>query len=354
MKWGIPGVVVLLLAGGVFFVVEGRYLVEGGHAPWAVINGDMDHLKATLAKRPRLDEIQKAFGQAVGRGVVEAVPLLVAAGASGNPPEGIECHLANRLRFSDPKMAKLLLVHGADPGRCKASRAEMMLNANKYGYDEAPQADLVFILSKLNDSRVDLSPIKQEAQRHKLSEVVHYLEAPEQPVVAAAAVTGPRGKAGALSRDDLKALCDGKALPDAAPYEKRDDVAATVYEFERRHDNWRWPGRGPDGSGLPSWWTSFDDPSHTQLVVCIDAVDKQVVKRCLYEGPGEGVALYNATWKMTLREARTAKVLQEASFPMKIEPACASVKFGREAEGRFPSYAEPLKSFLAPFIGGPR
>ncbi len=361
MKGAIATVSLLVVAGlVVFFVLEGRFMLEGGRAPWAVINNDVAVLKEALQKGVSDEERHKAFGRAVGRGNLEAMDLLLDAGADVNqrPSPQSPCTLFATLRFGRPAVAKALLQRGADPSRCDEPAAALMDNALRYGRGDAPQQDLVFILSKLYKPGTDLTEVKALAAKHKLDQVAAWLEHPEQAVAAVDNNIAllPKGEPGSVDQDDLRALCEeGTAVATAAPYKKQAEVASPMYFFERRFETWRWPGvGGPGQPQLPTWWFSFQEKADTQLVACVDAVDKKRVKECHYKGPGGGISVYDATWTVTVKEARTGRVVVEKSFPMQASRQCDVIKFGKDQEGQFPDYGAKLQDVMAALVGGPR
>ncbi len=232
----------------------------------------------------------------------------------------------------------------------------MMDEAIRFGRQRVPQQDMVFILSRLYKPGVDVQAAKASAAKHGLDRVVAYLEAPGGDVVAVENDPSllPRGEPGSVEWDDLKALCEGEVVPTAAKYRRQDGAAAQVAFFERRFKKWRWPGAGGPGQvQLPRWWLSFKEPADTQLVACVDALDRQRVKECRYKGPGGGISVYDVTWKVTVREAKTGKVVAEQSFPMKASRQCDVLKRGTNQEGQFPFYGRRLKTLLTPLVGGP-
>ncbi|MCK5802006.1 MAG: hypothetical protein KAI66_04200, partial [Lentisphaeria bacterium] len=162
----------------------------------------------------------------------------------------------------------------------------------------------------------------------------------------------PQGKAGSLSMDDLKKVCAGEAQSDAASYVKQASNTSKLYYFEKRYEDWRWPGRGPGMPELPAWWTDFKEPANTQLVVCVDLTDKTKVQDCRYKGGGDGISAYEATITLTLYESKTGRKVDTNTFK-KGAPTCPVVKMGRQQEGLFPAYSKELKTFLAPHVGGP-
>jgi hypothetical protein len=363
-KKGIIILVVLLLLGGgvVWFVLEGRYAVEGGRAPWAVINDRPDVLQEALAAGVDAEQLRTAVKRAAGKGKIAMLETLLEAGASPDPASKGRCPLDQATRFGRVKVARVLLEHGADPALCRETPTTLMANTIVYGAGDVPQAEIKRVLAPLiaaggepaADADGQLKSPLQEAERKGLDQVVAYLKDPSAPV-AAADGGGERslGRAGSLELDDLKRVCAGEGLADAAAYVKQPDHAALVYYFERRSDSYRWPGRGPGRPTLPRWWTSWDDPSHTQLVACVDLSDKTKVRECSYKGGGGGFNVYDAKVVFKLYEAKTGELVAEHSF-QKAGPGCPMVKSGTKHEGLYPAYSAELKTFLEPHVGGPQ
>lgn len=361
LGWGLFG---LGLSGALVtgWLLEGRYLVEGGRAPWAVINERHDVLAQALAAGASDDEKHEALRHAASREDMEALDMLLAAGAAPNPPHKGYCELAGALRFGRPRVASVLLEAGADPALCDVDVPTMMQDLITYGHGDAPEREILWTMSLLVAKDPDHGDPSRwtkaiaQAKTAELPEVVAFLEdpkghAPSRPDRPSA--DRPRGTPDSLELDDLKTVCTGAALADAAPYVKQDGDAAQVYYFERRYDEFRWPGRGPGMPSLPHWWTSWDDPSHTQLVACVDVVSKTEVETCHYEGDGGGISMYDATFTMKVYEAKTGQELASTTFEKPIERGCPQVKSGTEQEGLFPPYSDELKAFLAPHVGGP-
>jgi hypothetical protein len=358
LGWSLIGIGVTgALAAG--WMLEGRYLVEGGRAPWAVINARHDVLAQALSAGVSDEEKQDALSRAVQRKDFAALEMLLAAGASPNPATKGYCHVASALRFGQAKVASMLLEAGADPALCDVDVPTMAKDLLTYGHDNDPEPDILWTMSLLVAADPDAGAANRwstaiaDARKFELSEVAAFLEnpsarAPTRPDAPAA--DRPQGKPGSLDLDDLKTVCTGAALEDAAPYVAQAGQAAQVYYFERRSDEFRWPGRGPGMPSLPRWWTSWDDPSHTQLVACVDVVNKTKVRTCDYEGEGGGITMYDATFTVKLHEAKTGKEVDSTTFEKSIGRDCPQVKSGSDQEGLFPPYSDELKEFLVPHV----
>ncbi|MCP4501294.1 MAG: hypothetical protein GY822_15145 [Deltaproteobacteria bacterium] len=108
----------LVVVGGLadFFVLEGRFMVEGGRAPWAVINDDMELLSAQIQKGIPKEELEAAFKKSIYRSNIPAAKILVEAGGDVNAEEGF---LSGPIRWGKLDIVKMLLQLGADPLQCK-------------------------------------------------------------------------------------------------------------------------------------------------------------------------------------------------------------------------------------------
>ena len=362
LSGGIVAVLVVgaLVAGWKFY---GRYAVEGGKVVWAARYQEHEALADAIEAGAAQKALDEALGIAVSDGDEKAARMLADAGASINPEEKGFCKLAGLIRFGKVEEAAIAVELGADPTLCDTSPNQMMWDLLQYGYDNAPQVELNRVLVALVEAGGDPSARAEGkdasalelAEKYELDRVVAFLKAPEanRPTGGGGPdVERPHGKAGTVAIDDLKPVCDGEPQPNAAPYEKSDEYAASVFYFERRHDAWRYPGRR-HGVTLPKWWTTWEEPADAQLVVCVDLSDKEKVDTCHYEGEGGGVYVYNAHVEVELREAKTGEVVDTMAFDKKAPQGCPPVKFGKEQEGIYPSYETELKDFLAPHVGGP-
>jgi hypothetical protein len=351
----IASLVSVLVMGGlvVFFFLEGRYLVEGGRAPWAVINDEPAVLDEALAAGIDQAEKDAALSHAVSRGRAAMLRKLVAQGARVNPAAKGHCALGMSIHHPSPDVVRTLLEAGADPALCTGGE-KLMADFLSNQHDAAPQAELIQVLWLMHqkglsaDQAGPAGSARQLAARYKLDEVSAFLEHPSAPADAPrpAADESP---AADISRDELKAVCAGQGVPAAPAYEKRAERVSPVLVLERRHETYRWPG-----AVVPRFWTPGDEPGRTQLVACVEAVDKQVIHECRYEGPGGGLSIYAAGYTLRLVEARSGEELARQAVPAKrADTRCPELKFDRDQEGRFPDYTAELEAFARPFLGGP-
>ena len=357
-KWLIISASLAVVAALVaFWLLEGRFLVEGGRVAWAAVNRRHDVLEKALAANPSPAELRKALRHAASREDLVALKLLIAAKAPIDLPRKGRCMVASALRFGRPGVALALLDAGAKIALCQESAATIAVNTLRYGHGRTPQGNLNRLLAHLlrAEPSLDREPLRIEARRAGLAKVMTFLAKPTPLAQTPVETVAPKitGVAGSVSWDDLKQVCGGKARATAAPYVRSEQGTATVVSFERRFTEWRRRGRGPNGVPLPLWWTDFREPANNQLVVCVDAVEKQKAKVCRYKGKGGGVTIYDATWDMTLYEAKTGRKVAAKRLPMRAPRRCPTLKWGRHQEGIFPPYTAALKVFLAPHVGGP-
>ncbi|MEM6990394.1 MAG: hypothetical protein AAF721_07855 [Myxococcota bacterium] len=354
--------IVVIGALAAFWVLYLRFAVEGGRAPWAVINGEHEVLAEEIRNGAPAEELKDALSRGVQRSDDKAVEMLLAAGVSPNPDAKGHCMMAGAARYGEVRIAGMLLEGGADPGLCDVEPTEVGKDLVVYGHGDAPEAELVWALSQLVPSGADYDAtqwavVRDEASKRELPSVVAFFDNPgavdaQRPNLD---VEQPKGKPDSLELDDLKEVCEeGKGLPDAAPYVLQEGAAAMVYYFERRKEKYRWPGRGPGMPSLPKWWTSWDDPSHTQLVACVDVVDSRLANSCRYEGDGGGISAYDATFELSVYEAKTGTKVATKRLESKPAPSCPVVKSGSKQEGLYPTYSDELREFLAPHVGGPQ
>lgn len=336
------------------WVVYGRFAVEGGRLPWAAINKRLDVLSEAL---PTADQAQKnrALVFAVQHGPNEAVELLLKAGAQPNPPKAGNCLLLTAIHYGGTEILRLLLQAGADPKLCRDSDglAGEFLSRN---YDRAPEVELIWILRMLADRGIKLDgkgvfgTTLEVATKQKLGKVLDYLRNPAQAPIddpAKAPKLARLGSGPAIDRDALRRVCKGEGVATLPAYQKQAGLVSPIYYFEQRAEEPRYPGEL-----LPRWWTAADDPRHTQLVACVRVVDKKVVEECRYKNLTTGVTIYDATFELSLREAKTANQLVSKTLALPADSrTCPMLKWGGEQEGRYPSYTAELEALVRPFLG---
>lgn len=333
----IIGVVVLFSA---WMYFHGRYFLEGGRAPWAVINDRADVLEEALKKGVDDEEKSAAMSQALFRRRHDAVKLLLAHGVK---PDVTKCELGNDLITTE-----LMLDAGASAKQCNNGFLADFISRFA---EEAPEPALLSLVERLVRAGADVNAKNfnkltalQMAKQRKLGQLSAWLEDPSQPVeVQNAPKPALRGTVD-FSRDDLKFVCDGEGQPNAPPYQREAGLVSPMVNFERRTEKYFWPGRM-----TPGWWTN--EPKHTQLVVCATIIDKKVFKSCSYEGRGGGITIWEATYELVVREAKTARELAKKTVSLPpSRSTCDFMKFGKEQEGVYPDYAPALRELVEPLV----
>jgi len=142
---------------------------------------------------------------------------------------------------------------------------------------------------------------------------------------------------------DYKQVCSGKPLAGAAAYT---GGTSPIIAFEKHFDDWRKPYKA-----VPDAWTSWKDVAKYQLVACVDGTEKTQYQACTYDG-GHSLNMYDATYKVSIVEAKTGKVLTTATWPMKNpQRECLLVRsFDNTAEGDYPDFRGELEKLAKPFV----
>lgn len=156
------------------------------------------------------------------------------------------------------------------------------------------------------------------------------------------------------SPGDAAAVCDGTANGDAADYDQGDGTVAVFereqgsdYEFRSYVDNL------PEG-------TVATNPDEASVVVCFEITNSEVVDSCTYTDEQSGdeftVDIANATYNVTIREATTARVIEEE---MELEgevrdcPGASTFTEGQNSKIDYARPAAELQTLLGPIaIGG--
>jgi hypothetical protein len=327
------------------WIFYGRFAVEGGKGPWAAINGRDDVMRDALASGMSDAEKKDAMSRAVSRNRPAQVEMLVKAGAKVNPETKGWCLLQGPVRFGYLAMGKQLLEAGADPKLC-TDVDKLVTDVVSYSHDRAPEAELIQTVKLLLDRGAPAGSAKAEAERFKLTQLAAFLDNPSSAVVPANAPKLARLGTGGVDLDDLKKVCAGEGIDKLPGYQLQPDMVSPVIYFEHHFEKWRWPGKL-----LPAWWSSFDDYSHTQVVACARVVDKQVVQECRYQGKGNNTHIYDATYEIFVREAKTAKVLSQKTVPLKAtDTHCPMLKWSDDSSAQFPPWSAAAEELVKPLI----
>ncbi len=343
---GISATVIALFAAWMFF--HGRYFVEGGRAPWAVINDRSDVLAEALQRGVSDAERASAMRHALSRKRHEAVTMLLASGLKPNPSR---CELG-----VDVPLTLLMLDAGATTERCDQA---LLPNFIAHEADTVPEPTLLAVVARLVERGADVNAkdlngrnALSVAKALKLRALAAWLEDPTQPLdeeAKSAPKPALRGGALKLARDDFKFVCDGEAQPNAPAYVREPGTVSPVLNFERRGDTLFWPGRK-----LPHWWSTADDVRHTQLVACVRVTAKTVVNQCHYEGRGGGITVFDADYEFIVREAISANEVARTSVSLtNARPRCDMFKSGTQQEGAYPDYSAALRTFIASLVVTP-
>lgn len=337
------GVVALLVVVWIFY---GRFAVEGGKAPWAIINDRLDVLKAALASGVSASEKQEALWQAVFKDNTEAVRLLLAAGANPNTVKlGENCVLEYpTTRF---ETIKALIEGGADPTNCRSGKKGFASNVVHQFSRAVPEPELIAFLQLLDKKgmQADAAALAK-AEENKLEKLVAYLKNPSGAAdFGRAKKLALRGGADSIEAAGLKQVCRGEGVAALPAYTKEPDAISPAYVFEVRDDE----VRGARDI-LQPWW-SADKLEHTQVVACARLVSKRLAKECKYEG-GVTVGYYDGTYELSVREGKTANQLASKMVSLEVHPPvdCPIFQMGGN-ESVYPQYKSDLVALIQPVIG---
>lgn len=333
----------------VVWIVWGRFAVEGGKATWSIINDRDDVLEGALKSGVSEKDKQEAFSRAVAKGSEKAARLLYAAGARLTTPTRGGCQVGSAARWGQPKAVRLYLELGADPAQCSdEDRKPIIADLIQYGGERVSEGELLETLRLLKQRG---APIVAEtalaaARSHKLNQVAAWVEAPDSVAAAPVKKLALAGDGPKIERDAFKDVCLGNGVAQLPVYSKKPGEVSPILNLERRENEIFFPGRV-----LPEWWTPWSDLRHVQVVACARVVEKTVANECRYEGAGGGLTIYDATYELELREARTGKRLDGKTVALKADRSCPMVKFEKEQMGRYPSYAAELEALARPHLG---
>lgn len=329
----------------VLFIVWGRFAVEGGKVPWAIINDRNDVLREALASNPSQSEKEEGLWRAVHKDNAAAIPLLIAAGADPNKVKiGVNCLLDYQASFA---VMKALIEGGADPDKCDSGRKGLARKVVGSFGARVSEPELIQFLQDLAKRGFPLDGALEKASEHKLEKVAAFLRDPRGEATAGKAqkLALLGGEADSVDRDDLKQVCKGEGVAKLPAYKKDAELISPAYAFVTKTDE-----PFDDSGVLPRWWIA-DRLQHTQVVACAIVTDKRVAKECKYEG-GVVIKYYTATYELSIRDAKTADQITHKQVTIEATPPadCSMFKMGG-SEGVYPAYAKELLPLLRPVLG---
>ena len=146
----------------------------------------------------------------------------------------------------------------------------------------------------------------------------------------------------------IASICDGESASWPADYTTSDPPHPVVAaDMDKRE---------VVDVGLGAAWQPSLEPSEAQLVLCMTPTDEQFVQRCSYQAD-RTADLFDVTYEVTLREARTAEVVATDQLTT-LNRTCPTVLFLSDEEARMdspPIYTTKLAgvgSFLKPYVFG--
>ncbi len=154
-----------------------------------------------------------------------------------------------------------------------------------------------------------------------------------------------------LEEMDLATVCAGTPEPRARAYDKDGPNAHGIIQFIRGSEDKEME------RSEPRILSDFapEKPQDVELVACAVRTSQTKVETCDYEG-GHHIETFDATYEISIREARTGAVLQTQSVPV-AAPSCVMFKsFDKTTERAYPDpeprTAELVASLVVPREGG--
>lgn len=327
------------------WIFWGRFAVEGGKATWSIINDRPDVLEAALKSGVSDKDRDEAFGRALSKGRAKEARLLHAAGAKLDRP-GF-CSVGSAARWGDVKAVQLHLELGLGPATCAdKDRALIIPDFIQYASGRASEGELIETLKQLRQQGAPLDAQKALAVTRNLKDVAAWVRDPDGAAAAPVKKLSLVGDGPSIERDALKNVCLGEGVAQLPVYSKKPGEVSPILNFERRGDEIFFPGRV-----FPEWWTPWNDLRHVQVVACARVVDKKVANQCRYEGSGGGITIYDATYELELREAKTGKRIDGKTVSLTSDHNCPVVKFEKHQTGIYPRYEGELEALARAHIG---
>ena len=151
-----------------------------------------------------------------------------------------------------------------------------------------------------------------------------------------------------LDESDLKGVCYGIPEPRAAAYAKTPGVVSPAILLGRRNEN-DWYSKTYSSDFDP--WKSEDVAAY-QIVICATETSRTKKKECKFDDkePVHLLDLYSVAYDITIREARTAKVLVSKPVKQEADGVCPTMYFFHSTHDLdIPKAEKPILALLTPF-----
>ena len=151
-------------------------------------------------------------------------------------------------------------------------------------------------------------------------------------LAAAGLACGSGGGSSKITNATLTKVCRGEGVEGAAYYGSAADGEGPfpVFVFRQANpdDAWFMVGKHELGEEVPEEWISTDG-TETELVVCLSAVERELVIKCPYTKKDDKggkielvIELYHTRYEAVLRSARTAEIYDSATFVSSTDGKC--------------------------------
>jgi hypothetical protein len=169
-----------------------------------------------------------------------------------------------------------------------------------------------------------------------------------EALVASAKPTANAKTGRKLLKSDLPKVCSEIPERRTAAYEKKPGEAHPLLVVHRT---------GEDAEFLTSYSSAFKDvdakePEEYQLVACVTEKSRTKVRECAFDEkkPVRYVDMYDATFEVSVLEARTGKKLTSKTLPIKAEKRCPSFwMFRGDRDVDVPSFDKAVLRLVTPF-----
>ena len=158
-----------------------------------------------------------------------------------------------------------------------------------------------------------------------------------------------------LSNYDLKDACSGVPVNRAAAYDKSVEgihPIAVFYRNEEADSYIHGSNRMPE-----AWEVSWEEAGKTELVVCVTAVDRELVNECVFDENDDGsvytLEVYNTVYDASLYAAQSGELLESAQLDVKASSDCPMFHMFTEGEPVDQSDAnfnEAVLEFVKPYV----
>ena len=156
----------------------------------------------------------------------------------------------------------------------------------------------------------------------------------------------------------LKRVCQGDPIARAASYQTSTQTTHPVYLVYREQPTDTYEDQSQLGLLPNSWETEWKNLDEVELVLCVDKIQQQSVRKCEFKEAGQPtyvLEMYNTVYDAELREVKTGEVVADKEMAVSAADACPKMHMftvEQKVDTLDADYTQAIYDFAKPYVEG--